>query len=349
MSKSKKRRKRQPAARDRVPGQPPDGSELTLDSDRMPMSLSDEETRFLLTRAADEVRGLANRMDLVGSSGNPSHGNPWRDAIPALLQDRGTDTETLELILGTNGEQSVGRSQTFWLTQSARDHLYGIANCLPSPALVSVMSLCRVTWEAASTATWLNHAGQEPDEILRRSVWLAHRHMDDYIKSCTELLAWPASSDHVRDEVSEETASLKANAKMLRAALHRLGMTTSVIKKGPSASERLAEMMGVLRNANPELRLQPDRAMYSRLSGALHGDPNTLIGLLDRSAQGPIEGAMTVSVRSRLGPVLWHAVVPVTMMIKTVDHWWDSGLDVEGVDAHARNLIGIIHESASGS
>lgn len=348
MSKSQRHRKRQPAARDRVLSQPSKGGAPTPESDHMPVSLSDDETRFLLTRAADEVRGLANRMDTASRPGDPLRGNPWRNEIPALLNDRGTDTETLDLILGRDREQPVGKSQTYWLTHSARDHLYGIANCLPSLALVSVMSLCRVTWESASTAAWLNNAGTKPSEILRRSVWLAHRHMDDYIKSCTDLLAWPALPDHVRDEVSEEETQLKANAKMLRAALHHLGMTTNVIKKGPSTAERLAEMMDVLRNANPELNLQPDRTMYSRLSGAIHGDPNTLVGLLERSTPTSIEGAMTVSVKSRLAPVLWHAVGPVTMMIKTVDHWWDSGLDVKAIDAHARNLIGIIHESESG-
>ena len=131
---------------------------------------------------------------------------------------------------------------------------------------------------------------------------------------------------------------------MLEEASQHLGMS---IKQRPSAEERLKAMMDALRSANPGMSLPPDRTMLMMLNGAIHSDRNTLLGLLDSDTPESKKGALTVSVRSRLQPVLWHAVAPAMMMLKTANHWWDTGLDIDHAEAHADSLISVIRESVS--
>ena len=215
--------------------------------------------------------------------------------------------------------------------------------------MFSVISLCRIVWEAAGTATWLNCAGHPPDEILKRSIWLTYGHLCDDIKSAKASLDWSRLSDEEQKVISEEILCREKSRKMLEAVAQHLGMSIKRIKQRPSAEERLKAMMDALRSANPGMSLPPDRAMLTMLNGAIHSDPNTLLGLLDSDAPESMEGARTVSVRSRLQPVLWHAVAPAVMMLKTANHWWDTGLDIDHVEDHADSLNSVIREAVSES
>ena len=344
-----KRRKRRPATRTQlnaVPLSDHEDAEVAGAPGSQLSASPDEATRDLLTRAADAMGALADRMETAGGPFEALPANPWKYDIPEILESLPVEPSACSLILGSGKDASLGESLTAAMIWSARDHLYAIADGLPRGRVFSMLSLCRVVWEAAGTATWLNCGGETADEILKRAIRLCYSHLSKAAKASEAIADWCWLSDGEREELSERDRQNETGKKLLESVVEHLGMTTRQLKgQSPSMTERVGPMMNALRKANPELPLLPDKAMQAFLSGAVHSDPNTLIEMLDSDIPEAGNGARTASVRSRLQPVLWHAAGPSVMMLKTVNEWWETGLNVDGADDHVRRLFMVIQDS----
>ena len=329
---ARKRSRRQPALKV-IPTQP--------DADDAPPStaVGPVNVNELLTQAANEVRGLADCMHELDPL-VPKSTNPWAAGIPALLEQRGVPSRIRDEILGDESGAALARSQAVALIWSAQDHLHAIAVCLPQRTVFSLVSLSRIVMEAACTASWLNTNGADPAELLQRAVTLAYGHIRNATKQADEMSEWSALSARETKDLAEESVSHKTDLTGLDDIGQRFGFNA---KQGaPSVATRMAAAMDALRGANPDLELPPDKALLGTLHGAVHGDPNTLMGMMDTEVAG---GMRTVSVRSRLRPVLWHAVAPTVMMLKTIAHEWDTGLPVADIEAHAANLVDVVRDA----
>ncbi|WP_419914163.1 hypothetical protein [Candidatus Poriferisodalis sp.] len=329
---ARKRPRRQPAPKV-IPTQP--------DADDSPPSTaaSPVNVNELLTQAANEVRGLADCMNELDPL-VPKPTNPWMAAIPALLEQRGVPSRTCDDILGNERGAALVKSQTAAQVWSAQDHLHAIAVCLPQRTVFSLMSLSRIVMEAACTASWLNTNGTDPAELLQRAITLAYRQIRSATKQADEMSEWHVLSARETEALAEEIASYKTTLAGFDDIGQRFGFNA---KEGaPSIATRMAAAMDALRGANPDLELPPDEALLANLHGAVHGDPNTLMGMMDTEVAG---GMRTVSVRSRLRPVLWHAVAPTVMMLKTIAHEWETGLQVAEIETHAANLFDVVRDT----
>lgn len=299
----------------------------------------DAKTFDLLERASSEVRALADRMEAIGEPFEARPPNPWRNRIPALVSAARLGNEQRTWIVGADGRNPLGRTQTVAAIWSARDHLYAISNCLTDRTVLSPMSLSRIVMEAACTAMWLNSDGQEPDEILWRSIALARGHLKEQVHLGTAALhAATAWSDEEWQAISAEKERSQNDKSKLTRAAECLGLRTiEDVPKSPIVRDimgHLAKNLGV--DISPAM-------FYKMYSGAIHSDPNTMIGMLDRDVTTAEGEFRTVSVYTRLLPVAW-AVAATTMMIKTVDHWWDTPISIEGIDDHVNELCRIAHQ-----
>ena len=329
---ARKRSRRQPALR--VTPTQPDADDSPPSTAASPVNVNE-----LLTQAANEVRGLADCMDELDPL-VPKPTNPWVAAIPALLEQRGVPSRTRDEILGNERGAALAKSQTAAQIWSAQDHLHAIAACLPQRTVFSLVSLSRIVMEAACTASWLNTNGADPAELLQRAVTLAYGHIRNATKRSDEMSEWHVLSARDAGDLAEEDASQKATLAGLDDIGQQFGFKA---KQGaPSIATRMAAAMGALRCANPGLELPPDKALLGFLNGAVHGDPNTLVGMMDTEVGG---GMRTVSVRTRLRPVLWHAVAPTVMMLKTIAHEWETGLQLAEIEAHAANLVDVVRDA----
>lgn len=330
---SRKRPRRTPALREGRPqpagadGTPPRAAVWSVDAEE------------LLTRASNEVSGLADRMERFGPlTAKPA--NPWVADIPMLLKQKGVPAEIRDEILGDGSGTALARSLAAAQIFSAHDHLNAIARCLPHVTVLSLMSLSRVVLEAACTASWLNDSGQEPEEALCRAITLAHGHIANAAKAAEEISAWSAlSAEEMQEVVNARTKYEEALAGFDDI---RLRFEFGAKLKVPGIVERMELTMEVLREANPSMQLPPDKAMLSFLHGAVHSDPSTFLGMMDTEVEG---GMRTASVRSQVQPVLWHAVAPTVMMLKTVAHQWDTNLELAEIEAHATNLLNVIRDA----
>ncbi len=329
---ARKRSRRQPALKV-IPTQP------DTDKSPIPAAVSPVNVNELLTQAANEIRSLADCMDELDPL-VPKPTNPWVADIPALLEQRGVPPRTRDEILGNERGAALAKSQAAAQVWSAQDHLHAIAVCLPQRTVFSLMSLSRIVMEAACTASWLNTNGADPAELLQRAVTLAYGHIRNAIKQANEMSEWSVLSARETKELAETIASHK----MALAGFDDIGQRFGFKAKegAPSIATRMAAAMDALRGANPDLELPPDKALLGFLHGAVHGDPNTLVGMMDTEMAG---GRRTVSLRSRLRPVLWHAVAPTVMMLKTIAHEWDTGLPVAEIEDHAANLVDVVRDA----
>lgn len=329
---ARKRPRRQPAPKV-IPTQP--------DADDSPPSIaaSPVNVNELLTQAANEVRGLADCMNELDPL-VPKPTNPWMAAIPALLEQRGVPSRTRDEILGNERGAALAKSQTAAQIWSAQDHLHAIAVCLPQRTVFSLVSLSRIVMEAACTASWLNTNGADPAELLQRAVTLAYGHIRRATKQADEMSEWPVLSARDAEDLAEEDASQKSTLAGFDDIGQRFGFKAK--QRAPHVATRMAAAMDALRGANPDLELPPDEALLGFLNGAIHGDPNTLVAMMDTEVAG---GRRTVSVRSRLRPVLWYAVAPTVMMLKTIAYEWDTGLPVADIEAHAAKLVDVVRDA----
>lgn len=329
---ARKRPRRQPALKV-IPTQP------DTDGPPRPAVASPATGNELLTEAANEIRGLADCMDELDPL-VPKSTNPWVADIPALLEQRGVPSRIRDEILGNERGAALAGSQTAAQVWSAQDHLHAIAACLPQRTVFSLVSQSRIVMEAACTASWLNTNGADPAELLQRAVMLAYGHIRRATKQADEMSAWPVLSAQDAKDLAEEHASHITALAGFDDIGQRFGFKA---KQGaPPVAARMAASMDALRGANPGLELPPDKALLGFLHGAVHGDPTALMAMMDTEVAG---GRRTVSVRSRLRPVLWHAVAPTVMMLKTISHEWDTGLPVADIEAHAANLVDVVRDA----
>ena len=329
----RKRPRRQPALK---AGQPQrGGTDGTLPSVTAPPVDADE----LLARAATEVRHLANRMDRLDPL-TAKTVNPWVADIPALLEQKGVPAEVCGEILGDDSGTALPRSLAANHIASAQDHLYAIALCLPQRTVLSLMSLSRIVLEAACTASWLNSNGLQPEETLWRTITLAHGHIEEAAKTANEMSGWSALSAGERQEVMKACKKYEETLVGFDDIRQRFEFGTKL--KVPGIAERMKLTMETLREANSEIQLPPDRVVLNFLHGAVHSDPSTFVGMMDTEVDG---GMRTASVRAQVQPVLWHAVAPTVMMLKTIAHQWDTNFELVGIEVHATNLLNVIHDA----
>ena len=304
-------------------------------------TVDDLEGAFdLLRRASGEVRALADRMETISGQFDTRLSNPWREEIPALVSKSSLDEEQSACLVGVNGDDPLGRAQTIAAIWSARDHLYAISNCLVDQTVFSLISLSRIVMEAACTAAWLNADGEYPRESLWRSVTLARGHLLEQVNlSKIALNGTTALSDKERQSIIAEQKRSQNDRSCLEASVGCLGLLPiQRVNKSQIVQDMMRHLVEYLDpGVSPAI-------FYKTYSGAVHGDPNTMIAMLDRGVPASEHGFRTISLRSRLDPVLWTAAA-TTMMLKTVDHWWDTSIKTEGIDDHANGLCRIVQQS----
>ncbi len=303
-------------------------------------TVDDVEAFELLERASSEVRALADRMETIGGQFEARLSNPWRREIPSLVSRHRLAAEERSSIFGADGGEPLGRSQTIASIWASRDHLYAISNCLVDRTVFSLMSLSRIVMEAACTAAWLNAEGEYSNEILWRSIVLAHGNLLEQVglsKIALESTA-PLSDAECRAIIAEQEHCDVSKA-CLEISAYALGLPPIQRANKPQIvqdiMEHLVEYLDV--DVSPAI-------FYKMYSGAMHGDPNTMVAMLDRGAPASEHGLRAISVHARLVPVTWAAAA-ATMMLTAVDHWWDTPININGIDLHVNALSRIARQA----
>ena len=305
-------------------------------------TMDNAEAYDLLDRASSEVSALADRMEPSDRHFEARPFNPWREKIPALVDSACLDDEMSEMLVGSNRDTPLCRGETIAAIWSARDHLYAISSCLTSRSAFSQMSLSRIVMEAACVGTWLNADGEEPSEMLCRCIWLIRDHLGQQVNLNKAL------SEVANGWAQDNRESLRAERTDCQNLKNRLGKASARLcptdaqrpKQQWSKSKIVRDMMTYIAE---DVNDDPTPGIFYKLySGAVHSDPNTMLGMLDRSIPESEHGLKTISVGRRLDPVIW-AVGATTTMLKTVNHQWDTQIDVNGIDAHIQELWRIAH------